>query len=88
MTVQYWLASNVYRRLPGVSRGMRSVAVMIVSSAWHGVYSGIFYANKTSTSIKQKKILDTISKSFDIKNLFEFHRLLSLFGICSICVGS
>jgi len=42
MTVQYWLASNVYRRLPGVSRGLRSVAVMIVSSAWHGVYSGYY----------------------------------------------
>jgi len=42
MTVQFWLASNVYRRLPGLSRGLRSVAVMIVSSAWHGVYPGYY----------------------------------------------
>ena len=61
MTVQFWLASNVYRRLPGVSRGLRSVAVMIVSSAWHGVYSGIFRANNICGFIERKiKILDNI----------------------------
>ena len=42
MTVQYWLVVNVYQRLPGLSRGLRSVAVMVVSSAWHGVYSGMY----------------------------------------------
>ena len=41
MTVQYWLAVNVYRRLPGLSRGLRSLVVMVVSSAWHGVYPGM-----------------------------------------------
>ena len=42
MTVQYWLAVNVYRRLPGLSRGLRSLVVMVVSSAWHGVYPGMY----------------------------------------------
>jgi len=42
MTVQWWLVANVYRRLPGLSRGLRTVAVMVTSSAWHGVYFGYY----------------------------------------------
>lgn len=42
-TVQFWLASNVYRRLSGVaSRNARTLAVMAISSAWHGVYAGYY----------------------------------------------
>jgi lysophospholipid acyltransferase 7 len=42
MTVQWWLVANIYRRLPGISRGLRTVAVMVTSSAWHGVYVGYY----------------------------------------------
>jgi len=42
-TVQFWLASNVYRRLSNVaSRNIRTLAVMAISSAWHGVYAGYY----------------------------------------------
>ncbi len=41
MTVQYWLAVNVYKALPG-SRAVRTLAVMVTSSVWHGVYSGYY----------------------------------------------
>jgi len=41
MTVQWWLASNVYRRL-SLSRSLRTVVVMVTSSAWHGVYAGYY----------------------------------------------
>ena len=41
MTVQFWLASTVYRRLP-LSRPLRTAAVMVVSSMWHGVHSGYY----------------------------------------------
>jgi len=43
MTVQWWLAANVYKRLPStVPRPLRTVAVMVISSAWHGVYAGYY----------------------------------------------
>ena len=42
MTVQWWLAANVYRRLPGYSRDFRAFVVMMVSSIWHGVYAGYY----------------------------------------------
>merc|ERR1719394_570120 len=43
MTVQWWLAANIYKRLPSsVPRALRAVAVMVTSSAWHGVYSGYY----------------------------------------------
>ena len=42
MTVQWWLVANVYRRLPGYSRDFRAFVVMMVSSLWHGVYSGYY----------------------------------------------
>lgn len=40
MTVQHWLAVIVYRRFP--IKPIRTLAVMIVSSVWHGVYSGYY----------------------------------------------
>jgi len=43
MTVQWWLAANIYKRLPSsVPRALRAVAVMVTSSAWHGVYAGYY----------------------------------------------
>ena len=40
MTVQYWLAMVIYKRFP--IKSLRTLAVMVVSSAWHGVYAGYF----------------------------------------------
>ncbi|TRY68844.1 hypothetical protein TCAL_03048 [Tigriopus californicus] len=40
MTVQYWLANIVYRRFP--MKTLRTAAVMIVSSMWHGVHPGYY----------------------------------------------
>ena len=39
MTVQWWLAANVYKRI-AFSRPLKTLAVMVTSSAWHGVYAG------------------------------------------------
>ena len=38
MTVQWWLAANVYRRFPGYPRVFRAFVVMMVSSVWHGKF--------------------------------------------------
>ena len=40
MTVQHWLVFTVYRRFP--VKGLRTVAVMLVSSVWHGVHPGYY----------------------------------------------
>nr|ACO11537.1 Membrane-bound O-acyltransferase domain-containing protein 6 [Caligus rogercresseyi] len=40
MTVQNWLVHYVYKKLP--VRSLRTLSVMIVSSAWHGVHSGYY----------------------------------------------
>ncbi|XP_023346078.1 lysophospholipid acyltransferase 7 [Eurytemora carolleeae] len=40
MTVQHWLVSTVYKRFP--YKPLRTTAVMLVSSIWHGVYSGYY----------------------------------------------
>ncbi|KAL1117250.1 hypothetical protein AAG570_004576 [Ranatra chinensis] len=38
MTVQYWLATYVYRRFP--IKAFRMPATFLVSSFWHGIYAG------------------------------------------------
>ncbi|KAH1024971.1 lysophospholipid acyltransferase 7 [Dendroctonus ponderosae] len=40
MTVQYWLATCIYKRFP--SKKYRTFATMFVSGVWHGVYSGYY----------------------------------------------
>lgn len=40
MTVQHWLVFVVYKRFP--LRSLRTAAVMLMSSVWHGVYSGYY----------------------------------------------
>jgi len=40
MTVQHWLVVVVYKRFP--YKSLRTVAVMFVSSVWHGVYAGYY----------------------------------------------
>jgi lysophospholipid acyltransferase 7 len=40
MCVQYWLAVNVYKRLP--RSPFRALITMTVSSVWHGVYVGYY----------------------------------------------
>jgi len=40
MTVQHWLVMVVYKRFP--VKSLRTTAVMLMSSVWHGVYSGYY----------------------------------------------
>lgn len=40
ITVQYWLAVNVYKRFP--NKQFRTGVTMLVSAAWHGVYTGYY----------------------------------------------
>ena len=40
MTVQHWLVVIVYKRFP--VKSLRVAAVMLMSSVWHGVYSGYY----------------------------------------------
>ncbi|CAG0912539.1 unnamed protein product [Notodromas monacha] len=42
MTVQYWLAVNIYKGLAGYPKAFRVAATMMVSSIWHGVYAGYY----------------------------------------------
>ena len=39
MTVQYWLAWHIYRRVP--IKSIRTVVVMFVSAYWHGLHGGM-----------------------------------------------
>lgn len=40
MTVQHWLVYVVYKRFP--HKWLRTAAVMLMSSVWHGVYAGYY----------------------------------------------
>lgn len=40
MTVQYWLATCVYKRFP--NKKFRTFATLFVSGVWHGVYTGYY----------------------------------------------
>ncbi|GAV00201.1 hypothetical protein RvY_11085 [Ramazzottius varieornatus] len=40
MTVQYWLAWHVYRRVP--LKSIRTAVVMFVSAYWHGLHGGYY----------------------------------------------
>ncbi|KAK3871125.1 hypothetical protein Pcinc_023689 [Petrolisthes cinctipes] len=46
MTVQFWLASNVYKRLT-FSRSLKEVLTMLASAYWHGVHSGYYLSMLT-----------------------------------------
>ena len=39
--IQYWLAVNVYKRFP--SKAYRTMATLMVSAVWHGIYSGYYF---------------------------------------------
>ncbi|XP_077979475.1 membrane-bound acylglycerophosphatidylinositol O-acyltransferase mboat7-like [Glandiceps talaboti] len=45
MTVQWWLANFVYRRVP--SRAWRTSVTMLVSAFWHGIHPGYFLSFMT-----------------------------------------
>ncbi|XP_063904142.1 lysophospholipid acyltransferase 7 [Zophobas morio] len=38
--IQYWLAVNIYKRFP--NKKHRTTVTMLVSSFWHGIYSGYY----------------------------------------------
>ncbi|XP_022187440.1 lysophospholipid acyltransferase 7 [Nilaparvata lugens] len=40
MTIQYWLAVNVYKRFP--IKAYRMPVTFVISSLWHGVYAGYY----------------------------------------------
>ncbi len=46
MTVQHWLVVIVYKRFP--VKSLRVAAVMLMSSVWHGVYSGYYLSLGTN----------------------------------------
>ncbi|XP_069942145.1 lysophospholipid acyltransferase 7 [Cherax quadricarinatus] len=46
MTVQFWLASNVYKRLK-LARPVREALTMLASAYWHGVYPGYYLSMLT-----------------------------------------
>ncbi len=79
MTVQYWLAANIYRRLSGkASRAVRTLAVMAASSAWHGVYSG-YYLSLCSVAfvLPVEDLFDKILRRKLVEN--NFGKLTSVF---------
>ncbi|ELT92151.1 hypothetical protein CAPTEDRAFT_141205 [Capitella teleta] len=44
-SVQYWLSSNIYKRLTLVKSGALKVAItMTVSAFWHGIHPGYFFS--------------------------------------------
>ncbi|XP_045601058.1 lysophospholipid acyltransferase 7 [Procambarus clarkii] len=46
MTVQFWLANNVYKRLK-LARPIKEALTMLASAYWHGVYSGYYLSMLT-----------------------------------------
>ncbi|KAB7506011.1 Lysophospholipid acyltransferase 7 [Armadillidium nasatum] len=46
MTVQYWLAFNVYKRLK-FSKAVKEAITMFTSAFWHGVYAGYYLSMLT-----------------------------------------
>ncbi|XP_045138233.1 lysophospholipid acyltransferase 7-like [Portunus trituberculatus] len=46
MTVQYWLANNVYKRLKLI-KPVREALTMLASAYWHGVHSGYYLSMLT-----------------------------------------
>ena len=40
MTVQWWLASHVYKKIPIKQKTVRGVILMMISAYWHGVHPG------------------------------------------------
>ncbi|KAK3591316.1 hypothetical protein CHS0354_028424 [Potamilus streckersoni] len=47
MTVQYWLASCVHRRLPKSLGALRVAVTMGVSAFWHGIHAGYYLSFMT-----------------------------------------
>ncbi|KAF2356353.1 Membrane bound O-acyl transferase MBOAT [Trinorchestia longiramus] len=46
MTVQYWLASNIYRRLKA-PKPVKEAVTMLTSAFWHGMHSGYYLSMLT-----------------------------------------
>lgn len=40
MTVQWWLAVHVYKKIPIEERTVRGIILMVISAYWHGVHPG------------------------------------------------
>lgn len=41
ITVQYWLATYIYKRFP--YKKYRTAVTLLMSSVWHGVYAGYYF---------------------------------------------
>lgn len=91
MTVQYWLVVNVYKRFP--LKPLRTVAVMVVSSMWHGVYSG-YYLSLGSVpfvlvvedlyeKIMRRKLGEQVRNTILLGERFDISNLS-----CLTCVGN
>ena len=48
MTVQYWMASIVYKRLPLKSAPLKAAITMFVSAYWHGIHPGYYMSLLTT----------------------------------------
>merc|ERR1711928_184790 len=68
MTVQYWLAMNVYRRVP--VKALRVTITMLVSAFWHGVHSGYYLSMLTVPFILVAE--DLAKRKFRSLNPFVF----------------
>ncbi|XP_068227150.1 lysophospholipid acyltransferase 7 isoform X2 [Palaemon carinicauda] len=74
MTVQFWLANNVYKRLK-LARPIKEALTMLTSAYWHGVHSGYYLSMLTVPFILavedyfdrlvRKKLGDTGKKWYD-----------------------
>jgi MBOAT, membrane-bound O-acyltransferase family len=63
MTVQYWLAWHIYRRVP--IKSIRTVVVMFVSAYWHGLHGGTSLTSPPNIFFFQiQKLILSIRKSF------------------------
>ncbi|XP_064084909.1 lysophospholipid acyltransferase 7-like isoform X1 [Macrobrachium nipponense] len=74
MTVQFWLANNVYKRLK-LARPIKEALTMLTSAYWHGVHSGYYLSMLTVPFILaiedyfdrlvRRKLGDTGKKLYD-----------------------
>ena len=69
MTVQYWMASNVYKRVPMKKLGQP--LTMAVSAYWHGLHAGYYLSMlTTSPCILAESLMD---RGFKRRFLSERH---------------
>ena len=72
MTIQWWLATYVYKKLPIQSRQLRMFILLFVSAFWHGIHPG-YYATFLSVPfvvLAETRMIEVIKPYLDAKHVY------------------